>query len=183
VTNDCHNLDAYLDGELAPGDAAHFAAHLATCPTCREAVDEQLWIDGLLRTPATTQLEIPSLALVQSFRDALARRIHIRPWAAWGAAAAVLIVAIGWTVKLNRQADVLPDTSFASAEIVTPEAQEPTATFVAGPNVIAVPVASHSPEVTIVRVYPIYEPDYAAQVSLDQTTSGDEFVLPDLNGG
>jgi anti-sigma factor RsiW len=185
VTNDCHNLDAYLDGELAPGDAAHFAVHLATCPMCREAVDEQLWIDGLLRCPATAQLETPSPALVQSFRDALARRIHIRRWAAWSAAAAaaVLIVAIGWTAKLNRQADGTGAVEVAVNDVVAPQVERPAATFVAGPDVIAVPVASPDPNVTIVRLYSVYEPDYSAQASLDQTTTGDEFTWPDLNGG
>ena len=64
-----------------------------------------------------------------------------------------------------------------------PQVEKPASTFVAGPDVIAIPVASPSPDVTIVRVYPIYEPDYAAQVSLDQFSLGDEFALPDLNGG
>ena len=47
VTNDCHNLDAYFDGELAPGERCTFRGPPRTCPTCREAIDEQHWIDGL----------------------------------------------------------------------------------------------------------------------------------------
>ena len=45
-----------------PGEAARFAAHLDDCPTCREAVDEQQWIDGLLRA-RIAQLETPPPAV------------------------------------------------------------------------------------------------------------------------
>lgn len=176
MRNDCHNLDAFLDGELAPGESASFAAHLDQCPTCRVAVDEQQWIDGLLRAPAIAQRETTPAALVESFRGALARRIQFRRLT-FGVAAAVLLVAVGWTLKLNRQADGTRPIEVAVSDM------KPAATFVGGPDVIVVPVASQHPDVTIVRVFPVYEPDYSSQASLEQSTSGDEFAWPNLNGG
>lgn len=189
VTNDCHNLDAFLDGELAPGESARFAAHLAQCPTCREAVDEQQWIDGLLRAPAIAQLNTPPSALVETFRGALARRIQFTRLAAGGlAVAAMLLIAAGWTAMKNRQADGPRDADVAAVVVVSEEEFEPApalqpATFVGGPDVIVVPIVSKHPDVTIVRVYPTYQPDYAAQAILDQSNPGDEFAWPDLNGG
>ena len=183
MNQECDNLDGYLDGELTPGEGARFAAHLTDCPACREAVDEQQWIDGLLRAPAIAQLESPPAALVESFRGAIARRLQISRLAIGAAAAAVLIVAVGWMVKLNRQADGGREWRVAVSNDVLPVFDEPTATFVGGPDVIVVPVESGHADVTIVRVYPVFEPDYSAQASLDQITSGDEFSWPDLNGG
>lgn len=178
MTHDCHKLDAFLDGELSPGDGARFETHLASCPTCREAIDEQRWIDGLLRGPSSAPLETPVPALAVNLRAAIAGRR--RKWlAACGlaaSAAALLLIAVGWTVSQNQQAHVALGPAVS-------EEPEPTATFVGGPDVIAVPVESDLPDVTIVRVYPVYEPDYPAQFSLDQTSPGDEFAWPNLNGG
>jgi hypothetical protein len=51
------------------------------------------------------------------------------------------------------------------------------ATFVGGPDVLVVPVASRHPNVTIVRVYPTYQPSYDTQASVEP------FELDNLNGG
>jgi anti-sigma factor RsiW len=184
VTRDCQNLDAYLDGELSPGDNALFAAHLAGCPACREAIDEQLWIDGLLRAPAIAQLEAPSAALVASFRGALARRIYFSQRAAGAAAAAAILFAtLGWFVAQSSPPDDSGRINAVVHDVATPDAAPPAATFVGGPDVIAVPVPSLHPDVTIVRLYPVCEPQYSAQASLDQTTMGDDLAWPNLNGG
>ena len=189
MINDCNNLDAFLDGEFAPGENARFAAHLDQCPTCREAVDEQQWIDGLLRSPAIAQLKTPPPTLVETYRTSLARRHqHIRVVAGGLATAAMVLIAVGWTAKLNRQAVGPTGHDVAEVAVAPTDSQEPMpavqpATFVGGPDVIVVPIVSKHPDVTIVRVYPIYEPDYAAQANLDQSTPGDEFAWPDLNGG
>jgi hypothetical protein len=45
----------------------------------------------------------------------------------------------------------------------------PRAVFVAGPDVIAMPVASRHPNVTIVRVYPTYQSSLAAQAASDDS--------------
>jgi anti-sigma factor RsiW len=184
ISNSCHNLDDYLNGELAPGEAARFSDHLDECPTCREAVDQQQWIDGLLRAPAIAQLEPPSPALVTSVRAARARRLQISRIAIGitVAAAATLLVGAGWVVELSRQTDRM-NSQIATNHVDAPVAEASVATFVGGPEVIVVPVESADSDVTIVRVYPVLEPDYSAQASWDQAVIADEFSRPDLNGG
>jgi Putative zinc-finger len=199
VTNDCQNLDAYLDGELTPGEGARFAAHLTDCPACREAVDEQQWIDGLLRAPAIAQRETSPPALVESFRRAIARRLRYSRLAAGGAvaAAAVLLVAVGWAVKLHLDSDGLSGREVVSLSGAALDVDEPSpapsltgrgndsgATFVGGPDLIVVPVESHHPEVTIVRVYPTFQPDISDQVGVNLPSGEDEVIWPELfNGG
>jgi anti-sigma factor RsiW len=186
VNCDCHYLEDYLDGELAPGESARFAAHLDQCPTCREVVDEQQWIDGLLRAPASAQLETPSTALLESFRGAVARRLQFPRWAVGvAAAAAVLLVAVGWIVTLTRHADgvgaaAIPDV----AAIERDDEVLRGATFVGGPDVIVVPVASPHPEVTIVRIFPTYRPDISDQAGASLSSGDDDLGWPKLfNGG
>ena len=50
MNSNCNNLDAYLADDLSVDDAAAICRASAVCDDCREAVDEQLWIDGLLRS-------------------------------------------------------------------------------------------------------------------------------------
>jgi hypothetical protein len=179
-------MDAYLDGELTPGETARFAAHLDTCPACREAVDEQHWIDDLLRTPAIAQLETAPPALAQSFRKARARRLQIRRLVVGAAAAAVLLVAVGWAAKVNRHAVGTRAGVVGASDAVAPDMAEPAATFIGGPDVIAVPIASQSPDVTIVRIYATV-PSFAAYptgANSDSDSSFDERARPEVfNGG
>jgi anti-sigma factor RsiW len=187
--DECLNLDAFLLGDLAQAEASRFTGHLAHCDTCRDAVDKQRWIDELLMSPIRVELESPPDTLIESCRTApLVRRQQTRVIAGVFAAAAALAIAAGWTV-LNRQAgDIaapggkmtrseaiasVPDTF--QTEIQAPE--PPRATFVGGPDVLVVPVASRHPNVTVVRVYPTYQPSYDTQASIEP------FELDDLNGG
>ena len=45
--NDCNKLDAYLTDDLSVDDVAGFESHLEACAECRDAIDEQKWIDNL----------------------------------------------------------------------------------------------------------------------------------------
>lgn len=189
MNHECDDLAANLANELDEPAAARFAAHLEKCADCRDAVDQQRWIDELLSSAAGTQLESPPPALVESFRTSLARRRRQRTLLAYGlAAAAVLVVAVGWTAMLNRQAN-LPTTLQVenvahnqTDDAVSPE--PPRAIFVGGPDVIVVPLASRHPDVTVIRVYPTYQPTYAAQANIDENPTADDFASPhDFNGG
>ena len=55
--SDCENLDAFLADDLSPSEVSRFTAHLHECASCRDAVDQQGWIDGLLSSPILTELE------------------------------------------------------------------------------------------------------------------------------
>ena len=55
ASSGCGKLDAYFDGELAPSEQATFNAHLAACAACREAIEQQRWVDELLRSDDAAQ--------------------------------------------------------------------------------------------------------------------------------
>jgi hypothetical protein len=91
-------------------------------------------------------------------------------------------------LRLNRQAGI--PTATAVNDVTETQVHEPSpvepplATFVGGPDVLVVPVESRHPNVTIVRIYPTYQPDYAKQVNAESPGAADEFVWPfELNGG
>jgi hypothetical protein len=180
---ECDNLDAYLVGDLSPGDRLHYERHLVACETCRGSLDQQHWIDGLLSSSERIELELVTPALSRSVRDSLAlRRRQARLVACGLAAAAALVLALGWTaaLMLNRQeagptqnlaeaatrkGDPSPGTSIGGRG----NEEAPRAVFVAGPDLLALPVASRHPNVTIVRVYPTYQSSLAAQAASDDS--------------
>jgi anti-sigma factor RsiW len=175
--DDCTSLDDFLLGELPADAASRFAAHLGQCAACREAVDQQRWIDGLLTSPIVHELESAPDWLGDSLRTrVLARRRRARLVACVFAAAAAVVFAVGWT-ELNRQA--LDDAAPGGVAGNTPAnlIEPPRATFVGGPDVLVVPVASRHSNVTIVRVYPAYRPSYDTQVNAER------FEQDGLKGG
>jgi hypothetical protein len=162
MSHECNKLDAYLADDLSGDDSVRFERHLSSCEVCREAIDQQNWIDSMLRSSHRSQLEpIPS-HLAKPSRTARTHSRRNALVAACGlASAAALLVAIShW--QLNRQAmtDSNQTTSINRTAQTTraDEKKPPTATFIGGPDVIAVPVESHSPNVTVVRIYPTYRP-------------------------
>jgi hypothetical protein len=189
---DCQDLDNYLADNLSADAKARFTAHLVDCDRCRDAVDQQRWIDGLLRSPLVMDLETPPGALVACIRARQSqRRRQTRLIACGLAAAAAMVVAVGWTVKLNRQARGITNAKTASAVLTRAEiepslanAEHPRATVVGGKDVLIVPIESQHPNVTVVRVYPSYRPVYATHSRSPAPASTDEFLWnDDLNGG
>jgi anti-sigma factor RsiW len=158
IFNCCDKLDAYLMGDLPIGDVAHLESHLEACAKCREAIDEQKWVDSLLQSPLRIQIERPPATILVSLQSSLSHRRRRILQAAWGlAAAAGLLVAVGWSM-LNRQVE-LPSISVIQNMAVTEAGRtvhpvRPQATFVATTDAIVVPLDSPSSDVTIVQVYP-----------------------------
>ncbi len=155
--NDCHQLDAYLAGDLPANDADRYELHLETCAECREAVDEQKWIDSLLQSPTRIQLERVPTEILESFRSSLPPRRQTWQAACGLATAAALVIAVGWSYL--TQQPTMPTTSQTPNIAATKPAypsppSKPQATFVASPDSIAVQLESPSDEVTIVQVYP-----------------------------
>jgi hypothetical protein len=180
MSNECDNLDAYLADDLLPALRERFEGHLVVCETCRETVNQQGWIDALLCSPERLELEPVPPVLMESVRDSIAlHRRKARLVACGLAAAAVLLVAVGWTATLNLQARIPAVNEFAEVTVKESEpspnptlhgrgtAEAPRATFVGGPDVLAVPVASRHPNVTIVRLYPTYKSSPASQAASD----------------
>ena len=159
--NDCYQLEAYLADSLSADATAAFESHLDTCDDCREAVDEQRWIDGLLQSPTRIELEHTPPALLETIRSSVARQERSKLRVTYSlAAAAVVLIGIGWFAlrepKPPRDEATNNPTVAAAPEI--PELdQAPSpkqqATFVASTDSIVVPVESSSSDVTIVQVY------------------------------
>ncbi|HJS08444.1 MAG TPA: zf-HC2 domain-containing protein [Pirellulales bacterium] len=179
---ECENLDAFLAGDLSPVDSNRFEAHLHSCDACREAINEQRWIDALLGSPERLVLEPVSSALTGPVRDSiLSRRRQSRLVACGLAAAAVLVIAVGWTTVLNGPArdpvahqvaeTAVRDNESSPRPSVQGRGSEkpPRSVFVGGPDVIAVPVASRHPNVTIVRVYATYPSSMASPAASDES--------------
>jgi hypothetical protein len=190
----CDNLDDYLACALTGDAAAHFGSHLRTCEACREAAEQQQWIDSLLTSPDRMELEPTPRALVETVSKPASR-----PWfmqsryvGVMVAAAAAVLVATG-LVLLNRE---MIEGTRSTAEAAAPsngtqtakneEQRETGATFVVDSNAIAVPIESHRPGVTVVRVYPTFRPQVdsrTAALEPSYTTNLNDFWTKDSNGG
>jgi anti-sigma factor RsiW len=158
LNNRCNNLDAYLSDDLTGDERANFESHVEECSACRDAAEQQHWIDNLLHSPERVQIEQPSVTVLDSFRVSLAQRQRRVLQAACGlAAAATLLIAVG-LVKLNPQANGPLKSEERSVAVTepapAPTPAQPPATFVSSSDAIVVPVESPSTDVTIVQVYP-----------------------------
>ena len=180
--NTCELLDAFLDDELNAAEMASFEAHLSQCTDCRESVSQQRWIDCALRADETATQSAPS-AILAATAEAIVgvrRKQRLRRMLAGSlaAAASVALLAV-WQLQTPNLA---PGSAGGSVtmpvDVVQREAtprrsrgleEEPrasskiAATFTAGGNGIAIPVASDSPDVTIVQFYPTTEADRRLQ--------------------
>ena len=179
----CATLDEYLAGDLSAADAAALESHLALCGDCRAAVDEQLWIDSLLRSPERMVVEPTPICMLRTLGAAVSRRRRRRGQLVAGTlAAAVLVLAISWVAgnwggKPIRQARTeVPSRAETQARI------EP-AVFTGSDDSIVVPVASTYPNVTVVSVYPIYESDETASLEADDPPSEHSDFNEINNGG
>ena len=180
--NTCELLDAFLDGNLNAAEMVRFEAHLSQCADCRESVTQQQWIDGALRTDEAAALTAPSplLAATAEAITNVCRKQRLRRLLAGSLAAAASVALLAaWQL---REPPLAPGSAGGAA--ATPNGvvqREPTprqsrglleeihtppniaATFTASGNGIAIPVASDSPDVTIVQFYPTTEADRRLQ--------------------
>jgi anti-sigma factor RsiW len=181
-TAECARLDAFLDGELGNEDAVRFEAHWPQCATCRETVEQQRWIDGALRADEVTSHAAPAVIL-SATADAIRitrQKQRLRRMLAGGfAVAASIALLAAWQLgepsaapgsagaSVTMPVDVVqreatPRRSRGLEENI-PKAAKSIATFTAGGNGIAIPVASESPDVTIVQFYSTTEADRRLQ--------------------
>ena len=180
--NTCDLLDAFLDGELNAVEMAGFEAHLSQCADCRESVTQQRWIDGALRVnEVATQTAPPTLlAATAEAITTVHRKQRLRRMLAGSlaAAASVALLAV-WQLREPTLAPGSAGGSVTTSIDITQRSATPRqsrglleethtpakipATFIAGGGGIAIPVASDSPDVTIVQFYPTTEADRRQQ--------------------
>jgi hypothetical protein len=188
-TAECARLEAFLDEELGNEDAVRFEAHLPQCATCREMVEQQRWIDAALRADEVTRHTAPATVLTataEAIRIARRKQRLRRMLAGGFAAAASVALLAAWQLREPSaapgsaggsvampvdvvQRDATPrrnrgqeeESQAQGAEVAT--ATKSVATFTAGGSGIAIPVASESPEVTIVQFYSTTEADRRMQ--------------------
>jgi anti-sigma factor RsiW len=178
----CSNLDNYLLADLSPADDAAFAEHLAGCEDCREAIEEQQWIDDALRASSGLESQIPPPHIASDLRVVVARRESHRRRAVGIAlaTAATLLVVVTWL--LNHPSGHLPER-VATTNQVPSAPESPRAVFVAGGGTIAVPVESRHPDVTIVRIYSTFQPSDKSKMAAFQPESNRPNTLTDFSNG
>jgi predicted anti-sigma-YlaC factor YlaD len=187
MNDHCDDLDSYLADDLSAMEAAAFDAHLLECASCSDAVSQQCWIDGLLATSTTAVAEVSPHNVLVQVRASIARRKRRNQSLQWAlAAAATVVVAFGWTILRWQRTDS-PDGALAklpkASDLPSAESARTQATFVASATSIAVPVESHHPNVTIVRVFPTYRPQFEAATTAAETTGVDPQSWQRLSNG
>jgi predicted anti-sigma-YlaC factor YlaD len=178
----CSNLDNYLLGDLSPADAAAFAEHLGGCEECREAFDQQQWINDLLQGSSQLDAEVPPPHIAAELRAATVRRESFRKRAITiaFASAAALLVAVTWL--LNHPTGNTPQHVATTTDVPTAP-EPPYAMFVAGGDAIAVPIKSRHPDVTIVRVYSTFQPLDTSKMAAFQPESNKSNTMTDFSNG
>ena len=105
-------LDAYLDGELAPRDAREFADHLKECRSCSRLHDARVALGAAIRAevpPLRAPDELRS-RVRSALRSANGNNVARRPappvgWRSLALAASLALVALGtWKVASDRAA-------------------------------------------------------------------------------
>ena len=157
---DCQWLDDYLAGELPCDWLPLFAQHVEDCPSCSEEVVQWRALRAKLSRASRT-LEPPPAALLQSIQTICdpAPSPSRKPSRArrFAAAVAVCLMAGLFFAVFTAQRNV-PEVSVEDhvAEVTPPR----SVTHVELPDdVIGVPIDIGDPDVTVVWVYPVYQPD------------------------
>jgi anti-sigma factor RsiW len=170
----CDRLDDFLDGALSPQELAVFRTHLESCAACREAVDQQRWIDALLTSNDAAAIE--SLPQSAPRTIPLPRSGRRRALVAAASAAAIVALTASIVFPLAGKRGLGEGRPTAASHLppkpTAPDAAEPpslqisvdhpspsppissSASFVSAGSAIAVPLASGDPQVTIVQLYP-----------------------------
>jgi anti-sigma factor RsiW len=168
----CDQLDEYLCGLLSPDEAAEFDAHLADCQVCRDERELQRRIDRLLTDENTYSAPVPAGLRSRVVRGVRAkRRRRMLSWA--GAAASALSVAVALTFATTnglfftapdqaKTDQIAPFGDYGGLAVVSPVQIKSPPVVVAQvamldpESAIAVPIESHSPNVTLVQIYPTF---------------------------
>jgi predicted anti-sigma-YlaC factor YlaD len=172
----CNHLDDYLAGDLDGRQRTEFESHLEACAACREEQRAQAELARLLRAATETLEAFPAeLPAGINRRIAASASRKRRRVAAAATLAAVAACAVTWALRnarderaiarpqpgqrqtrddaheISRQQGESGNVDVADAAVASPAAE---VRFAASPEMIAVPVPSENPNVTIFWLYP-----------------------------
>lgn len=144
---DCERLDAYLDGELDAAARSRFEEHLAACDSCRQMVALDRRIGATL---AAAQPVAPRGLKERIDRRLRRAQFHRAAQRSALLAAAAALIAVGfWASQRREQGEspIQPPVAVTAKPAVRIR-------FADEDSVIAMPLKSKNPRVTIVWVYP-----------------------------
>ena len=129
----CRFIDLYLDGELEGRERAEFDGHVASCPSCRGLVDQQIWMRRATRERLERPCHMPEAArrrlqtrLRAASRPRRATRVASRlafPALAAGAMVAFTTLS-GFTPAVDVKEIVEQHHLPRPVEVPSPEARE-----------------------------------------------------------
>jgi hypothetical protein len=159
----CRYLAGYLEDGLTADELQAFTDHLPHCPGCRQATEEQRRLDQLLERASLQSSPVPA-GLVERLERRL-RKAQGRRRAAWvSGLAATVLMAAGVRVWLTRSPSFPERPVDPPVAQVTPAPPEKATrplvqVRVTSPDeVVAVPVPTRNPTVTILWLYPARRP-------------------------
>lgn len=130
-------LNARLDGELSPDDAARLERHLSGCPLCRQSAEDLEVLQAAMR-------DLPVVAAPAGFKDNIMAAVAAdnvlpfaparTPWKKYLSTAAALAVIIGGALLFRggpdflHQASAPTDTAVPTTEPTAPSREDPTQT-------------------------------------------------------
>lgn len=185
----CAWLDDYLDSELGEDEVVLFEGHLVGCDQCAEAVEQQRWLDGVLRSPRAAELESAPRSALAKVAAAADRRRRV---AVAVALAAALAAIAAWPASRVAPPET-PEEGLLSvaaapghhpAETTEHPSSGPSdgasapARFVSTGDAIVVPVAVESPDVTVVQVYSTVDAQRRTHLAAELSA-----LTAELNGG
>ncbi len=153
----CQLLDDYLAHDLTGEEHARFEAHLPNCVACRRIVWEEQALKNLLTTAVERLEPVPGEVISRTQRRL--RSVRRRRFAAgitMIAASIVILVFVSRPLFLREVEPPQPakhDLPQPRLADVGPPPVDVRVRFPRAADVIAVPVASESPHVTVVQVY------------------------------
>jgi len=162
----CCLFDDYLEDALATGERQKFVAHLEHCAECSRKIDEQRRLEELLKRATMQSMPVPG-DLVERVERRLLRKTR-RARVAWvSALAASVVLALGvtaWIVRSLPRGQAVAKGLSADTPLEVPEeivaTNAPARVAVTSPTeIVAVPVKSRDPAVTIVWLFPTRHSD------------------------